>query len=771
MCKKFLSIILLISLTLVCVFSPASSVFAEGELPDACITVPENVQLFVGSKPCELVESEWGDYLDYRHFVEFDEILPIGDPITDSGNTSYYFELDDDAVYNYRISSDEYITYAGTFTKTPDFNMTITEDILSSGKKTKTTVDLDTSSNDGHNVADIYLNINPQGYLKMEAVGDTYQLVPLRNWEAIDDTTNNYFIEPDFCYSVTDEDGLPSDSVISINESGVITALDTGIAIVLVTYNSMNLDFGEGKEFYGAIWPENTGVFVVSVGTGSSGISPNMTINEGLNNAEVKLSGDYIDAEHDVIYYIGDNGTYTFTPETEGCIVSVANPVIDNEMSFDGFEEVIPNDNSFDVPLTHGRNIVKIEKDGCAEYQIITAKQVSVTINNGKPVCSGDDLTITFDTLYHPAGKLAGVYNMSASAIYTDVSGYDDEIIGGLRSQYSFADSPDSQTISNVLTANEEWGLISYEGDTSLSVPSNYREDTFTLKGGMIYVGGWGDSFGNHRGITLTDGKAPNLNADAKMAWFGKLPDIEIPISRRSYSSSGGHSSSKNDTLDKNDTSEENTPPEEDASTDKTDNEEQSDTADKKTFSADTFDDINADSWYYDAVKYVYENNLMDGTGISFEPASTMSRAMLVTVLYRLADVKDTYPQNPFTDVKEGSWYFDAVKWAAANGIVNGISNTEFAPDTDITREQLAVILCRYAEFCSYDIQADASLTQFNDASDISDWAVSAAKWAVANELINGTADGTILSPKAAATRAEVAAIIMRYCKNFVAFN
>lgn len=490
-----------------------TAAFAEDA--STCITVPNGTELYVGLKGS-------------THFVSFTEIIP-GDTVENEDTTAYYFELEDGKTYNYRITSEDYITYAGKFKNTAGFSLNITPDMLETDGKTKTTVDRDTASNNGYNVADIYLNINPQGFMTLNE-GDTYQLVNLRSWEAVDSVTANYFLEPDYHYTVIDENGESSD-VVTVDENGLITAASEGTAIVLVTYDALNIDFGSGKEFYGAIWPENTGVFVVSVGSGDSGIETGMTINEGKNSSTIKLSGDAVDAEHDCIYFIGETGTYTFTPETDGCAVSVANPAVDTALSYNGFAAVENNlDGSFTVPLKNGRNIVKIEKDGKAEYQVITAKSVSVTVNSGEVVRPGDALSIVFDTLYHPSNKLAGVYNMTAIPVYTNVSGYDGKLIGGLSAQYNFASNANAQKISNVLKEKNVWGIISYEKDTDLTVPEDYAYDTFTLSGGMLYASGWGDAYGNHRGITLTDGKAANLTAEARPGWLGRLPDIEIPI-------------------------------------------------------------------------------------------------------------------------------------------------------------------------------------------------------------------------------------------------
>ncbi len=193
--------------------------------------------------------------------------------------------------------------------------------------------------------------------------------------------------------------------------------------------------------------------------------------------------------------------------------------------------------------------------------------------------------------------------------------------------------------------------------------------------------------------------------------------------------------------------------------------EEEKETAEKTPFSETTFSDVKKDDWHYESVKFVYENNLMQGTGNGFEPESKMSRAMLVTVLYRMANPESVENTHSFVDVPEGQWYSDAVAWAASNGIVSGISTTEFAPDNDISREQMALIIYRFAKVQDYDVTIKADISSFADTSDVSDWALDALSWANKTELVNGTSE-TTLSPKATATRAQVAAILMRFCEN-----
>ena len=177
------------------------------------------------------------------------------------------------------------------------------------------------------------------------------------------------------------------------------------------------------------------------------------------------------------------------------------------------------------------------------------------------------------------------------------------------------------------------------------------------------------------------------------------------------------------------------------------------------------FPDVTEGDWFYDAVRYAYENGLMDGVGDNlFAPNSDTTRAQLVTILYRLEGQPAPSGDSGFSDVAAGTWYTDAVAWAAENGIVNGVSETEFAPGKDITREQLATILFRYAEAKGYDVSARVDLSAYPDANQIQSYAAESVAWAVAEGLIQGFEDNT-LRPAGNATRAQIATILMRFCE------
>lgn len=178
------------------------------------------------------------------------------------------------------------------------------------------------------------------------------------------------------------------------------------------------------------------------------------------------------------------------------------------------------------------------------------------------------------------------------------------------------------------------------------------------------------------------------------------------------------------------------------------------------------FNDVESDKWYYNSVEYVYNNNLMDGTSSTdFEPESTLSRAMVATVLYRMAGEPSVSYRNIFNDVSSGYWYSNAVIWAYDNGIVDGYNPTTFGTNDNITREQFATMLYRYAIYKGNDTSYSTNLSSYKDSSSISSWALDAMYWSVEKELITGVT-GTTLVPDGSATRSQCAAILMRFKEN-----
>ncbi len=478
------------------------------------ITVPTGASLFLGTKKA--------------HFVKFNEVTPES-----VAGGVYTFRLADKQVYNYRVSQEGKLTQAGLFTmsidetKRPVLNFT-EADMTAKDPKF---IDHDVNSNGKYNVGDLFLNINPAGHLKLANVGDTYDILPMRNWELTNNVTANYFIEPDFHFTVVNLNGEEDNSVIKV-EDELLTAVGTGTAIVLVTYDAIHLtnysgatagNFAGGND-WGAIWPENTGVFVVTVGNEATGINPNIIINKDyltkVNGVDTKLSMENLDAEFDVLYYLDteDGFDYTFTPEGVSS-VTMARPVIGtNAASYTGFsaDGVTANgDGSYTLHLTQGRNIVCLtDANGKSVYQVMTAKPChrEVLVNNEvvTSVKPGDAVTVQYSGLYHPANKLAGIHNFSGFVAYKQAS-EGITVKNGKGNQYMMAATPAAQAVT-------------------FTVPQDWKASVIELSDGVLGIGGFGDPVGNHRATSKQAGRAPNFTAISQSASLGRVPAVEIPV-------------------------------------------------------------------------------------------------------------------------------------------------------------------------------------------------------------------------------------------------
>lgn len=469
------------------------------------LTVPEGSSVWVGNKH---YDSSW--YM-YQPFAE----VEAASTSTAGGKTTYTYNVSGTNIY--RVKQDGKLTHAGKFTG----NVEVTADELNS--QSNKYVNRDVTSNGGYNSADIFININEKGHLKL-ATGETHQLVTLRNWTLLETTITSgstTFIEPDYNYTVINENGEADNSVVSINDKGLLTAVNSGTAIILVTYDALNASYLNATfgTLWSALWAENTGVFVVSVDAPASGVISGMTINENLNtNAAHKLATTAVDAELDVFYYLEETGgfDYTFTPNGTTS-VSLAQPTIDkdeNELSFNGFgtDGVTNNgDGSYTVKLIEGRNIVKLSSELGAEYQVLTAKAVTYDISNltnpdAERFSPGDKVSIKFNTLYHPCNKLAGIYNMSAGIQYN-----------GTAMTFSPFGGPNQYTFASKA---QEYN--------ALKIPSEFAGNKFVFTNGVIKADGFGNPYGDHRNVKY-DIKM-NTNAAQRTAYFGALPDIVISL-------------------------------------------------------------------------------------------------------------------------------------------------------------------------------------------------------------------------------------------------
>ncbi len=182
----------------------------------------------------------------------------------------------------------------------------------------------------------------------------------------------------------------------------------------------------------------------------------------------------------------------------------------------------------------------------------------------------------------------------------------------------------------------------------------------------------------------------------------------------------------------------------------------------------DPFWDVDAYDWFYNAVLYTFAEDLMEGTGAhTFNPSANVTRGMLVTILYRLEGEPTVSGSAAFSDVSRNAYYTKAVNWAASEDIVKGFTDGTFRPNDPVTREQMATIFFRYADYCGYDTDARADLSGYRDAVDISSWALAAVRWANAEGLVQGITTKTLV-PQGLATRAQISTILVRFCRDIV---
>mgnify|MGYP003294090126 FL=1 len=512
-----------------------AGITVSGAIPmggDYIATIPADAEMFIGKK--------------FSHFTNFTKVESVK-TVIEGDTKKVHYRLADNQVYNFRTWKPGGLTQAGYFTMDIDGGENSYLKFSASSYEAfgPKTIKHDVNWNGGYETGNILVNINERGHLQLK-VGDTYDALAMRSWQLTDTQTANYFTEPDFHYTIIDLDGNPSTDVIEIDNAhtttetwSTIKAVGKGTAIVLVTYDAIALNYYKynakadsltktpymGGEYWGAIWPENTAAYVVSVGDDATTMQPNMFINEDYNEGALKTAGKYVDAEHDVFYYLDteEGATYTFTPEGVDRI-EIAYPTIGEQMAtYHGFttEGVRKNDDgSYTLLLKEGRQIVKLtDAMGNSIYQVLTAKPCHREITNASREGStifqaGDKVKIQYSGLHHPANKLAGIYNMSAYVTYNNIPNGSSLILGA--GQYTFASAPTAQMVT-------------------VDIPADYTAAELVMDQGVVQVNGFGDPIGAHRDIRKNLGRSPNFTAIAHKTYFGQLPEVRIPITETKY--------------------------------------------------------------------------------------------------------------------------------------------------------------------------------------------------------------------------------------------
>ena len=445
------------------------------------------------------------------------------------------YRVDQNTDYFYRVQNPDGVTYWDYKRWSADDAITLTAEDLHIGDTSFTKDTIYRFEKNVYDRADIYLNINTQGYKSM-AVGETFELNSFRNWFAIESFMNAKVALPDMHYRVIDVNGNPSDVVTITPDAknsnvATMTANKAGTAIVLVTYDAMIHKQGQSstasKEF-SAIWPECTGVFVVTVGSDGTGIETNMTLDR-MDAAITKDEQRILDAEHDILFYLGDKGaSYSFKPES-GCTVTVARSTVGDTMTFNGFTNngvTVAEDGTVTVTgLTTGRHIIKVEKNGVANYQVVTARGVSYKLvdNDGKELTeaakaalkAGDTVNLQFSNLVSPKEKLSGAYNFNFSLYYQGEDGtFFKSNPGGNFGVYDFSGNPDRQRIS-------------------ITIPKYWDGETYSLSG-AIKQAGW-PGVPTHRGITYAAGTNPGFNAPSTSGVLARLPELTLALAKTDF--------------------------------------------------------------------------------------------------------------------------------------------------------------------------------------------------------------------------------------------
>ena len=479
--------------------------------------------------------------------------VPVGSTVTMGTLTKYYvysyiepvsrdeetntvtYRVDQNTDYFYRVQNPDGVTYWDYKRWSEGETITLTAEDLHIGDKSFTKDTIYRFEKNVYDRADIYLNINTQGYKSM-AVGETFELNSFRNWFAIESFMNAKVALPDMHYQVIDVNGQPSDVVTITPDAknsnvATMTANKAGTAIVLVTYDAMIHKQGQSstasKEF-SAIWPECTGVFVVTVGSDGTGIETNMT----LDRMDAEITKDeqrILDAEHDILFYLGSEGAeYSFKPES-GCTVTVARSTVGNTMTFNGFTNngvTVAEDGTVTVTgLTTGRHIIKVEKNGVANYQVVTARGVSYKLvdKDGKELSeaakkalkAGDTVNLQFSNLVSPKEKLSGVYNFNFSLYYKGEDGtFFKSNPGGNFGVYDFSGNPARQLIS-------------------ITIPKYWDGESYTLTG-AIKQGGFA-GIPTHRGITYAAGAQQGFNAPSVSGILARLPELTLALAKTEF--------------------------------------------------------------------------------------------------------------------------------------------------------------------------------------------------------------------------------------------
>ena len=436
--------------------------------------MPTGASVWVGVAP----QGKW--------YLPFTQVSAVGDVASAGGADTYSYDFESGTRYCYRVSAPGKLTVTNYVDRGTEGTHTVVIQSQMAGDPAQILRD------DGYYGSGVLTNADKSGVVSLQA-GQTFSIHALRNWQIVNDQTSNYTVDPPFHYTV-----LFGADVVSVDAQGVITAKQNGEAILAITYDAIRA-FGHT---YGATLPEDTGVIVVKVGEENT----------------PKLS---VDHEFDVMYYTAEQGGYDYTFNAIAGGHITAGLVYDG--SFSGFSDnaVTQAQGRVTVKLTAGKNIIRIEDNGQVSYQVITAKQVTVSLFNvtknavvssAAPADPGDQIKATIQGLSAPLGKLACLYNFQNDLKYT---GQDGAHIGAGWTPLT-------------------WGGASYDFSTNrnsvtFTIPADWDGTVYSLTG-TVAASGYGSVAGAHRSINRTTGASANTTAVSRSFDYSVLPQIAVPV-------------------------------------------------------------------------------------------------------------------------------------------------------------------------------------------------------------------------------------------------
>ena len=491
----------------------------------------------------------------------------------------------------------------------------------------------------------------------------------------------------------------------------------------------------------------------------------NVTINGGgytsvmVNGAEVAITGCKLNPDNAGENAVREEGAYANIEYGVGSGVDTIPKVTVEDVTFDSDKILVwadtttlTNINKIDPDLT----ITKINEDYVLGANLVTPNEE-------------DNVTyeITFDAKGGTVdGEKIATYKTNENGLLIDENG---KLLTKLPTpertgRYTFAGWMDEGNTD--------------EGNTKVTIDTIFESDTTLTAKWNRRSGGGGSSSSSYDGyVSVDDSKNGDVSISDSRADEGDTitittkPDKGYVVDKVVVEDEDGD---KLDVTEKSDNKYTFEMPNGDVTVtvtfkeDTSSDEDEEETKDEETTdeTALGFLDVSRNDWFYSAVEYVVNHDVMSGVSdSSFAPNATLTRGMLVQTLYNLEDRPDNNGINIFTDVTTDAWYTDAVIWANNENIVSGMGEGIFAPNAEITREQMALMLYNYAQYKGYDVSASAELSAFTDGADVSSWASHAVQWAVAEGLMSGMGNGT-LAPQGTATRAEVSSIMMRFMEN-----